>query len=319
MIVRAVICTRYGPPEVLEIRDVPRPVPKADVVLVRIDAAAVNSSDCFTRSGIPTAPLAIRLSMRLLVGFRGPRRRILGLSLAGEVEAVGSRVSRFAVGDRVYAFTMLRFGAWAEYTCLKESSTVARAPSNLDDQVAAAIPYGGLLALHYLRKGDLQHSRSVLVYGASGAVGTSAVQIAKHSGATVTAVCGPGNLELVRSLGADRVIDYTTTDALGDGERFDLVLDAVGKRKASPLKEATRSALAPGGRYVSVDDGRPKLSSRDLAYLTTLAEAGHLRPVIDRRYALESIVEAHRYVEGEHKRGNVIITVDHPERREPGP
>lgn len=300
-------------------QDVPKPVPKADELLVRVDASAVNSSDCFTRSGIPTAPLAMRLSMRLLVGVRAPRRRILGLILAGEVEAVGSRVHRFTAGDRVYAFTMLRFGAWAEYTCLKETSTVARAPSNLEAEEAAAIPYGGLLALHYLRKGGLARARSVMVYGASSAVGTSAVQLARHAAATVTAVCGPDNHELVRLLGADHVIDYTSTHTMGDDDRFDLVLDAVGKRKASPLKEAARTALGPGGRYVSVDDGRPDLSARDLEHLTTLAEAGRLTPVIDRRYPLEGIVEAHRYVEGEHKRGNVIITVAHPDRRGTGP
>ena len=312
---RAAICTRYGPPEVLEIRDVPRPDPRDDELLVRIDASAVTSSDCFTRSGIPTAPLAMRLSMRLLVGLRAPRRRILGLILAGEIEAVGRRVSRFAVGDRVYAFTMLRFGAYAEYTCLKETSTVARAPSNLEAEEAAAIPYGGLLGRHYLRRGGLERGRSVLVYGASGAVGTSAVQLARHAGATVTAVCGPDNLELVGSLGADHVIDYTSTHTLSSKERFDLVLDAVGKRKTSALKEAARTALTPGGVYVSVDDGRPALSRGDLEHLTTLVEAGHLRPVIDRRYTLEDIVEAHRYVEREHKRGNVIITVGHPGAR----
>jgi NADPH:quinone reductase-like Zn-dependent oxidoreductase len=318
MTVRAAVCTRYGPPEVLHIQDVPKPVPKADELLVRIDASAVTSSDCFTRSGIPTAPLAMQLSMRLLVGVRAPRRRILGLILAGKVEAVGSRVSRFAEGDRVYAFTMLRFGAWAEYACLQETSTVARAPSTLEAEEAAAIPYGGLLAWHYLRRGGLARGQSVLVYGASGAVGTSAVQLARQAGATVTAVCGPDNLELVRSLGADDVIDYTSQHVMGD-ERFDLVLDAVGKRKTSRLKEAARSALAPEGRYVSVDDGRPSLSSGDLEHLTTLAEAGHLRAVIDRRYPLEDIVEAHRYVEGEHKRGNVIIAVGHPDGRGTGP
>jgi NADPH:quinone reductase-like Zn-dependent oxidoreductase len=258
----------------------------------------------------------MRLSMRLLVGLRAPRRRILGLILAGEVEAVGARVSRFAVGDRVYAFTMLQFGAYAEYTCLKETNTLARAPSGLDAEDAAAIAYGGLLAQHYLREGELERRRSVLVYGASGAVGTSAVQLAKRAGATVTAVCGPDNLELVRSLGADRVIDYTSEQALGDGDRYDLVFDAVGKRKTSALKDAARTALAPGGRSISVDDGRPALAARDLEHLAKLAEDGHLRPVIDRRYPLDDIVEAHRYVEGEHKRGNVIITVGHPG---PGP
>jgi len=192
-----------------------------------------------------------------------------------------------------------------------EASTIALAPSNLTYEQAAVIPYGGLLALHYLRKGGIRSGQRVLIYGASGAVGASAVQLAKHSGAEVTAVCGTRNLELVRSLGADATIDYAKEDAPSHGVLFDLVFDAVGKRKTSPFKVACMKAIAPGGKYLSVDDGTPKLPAGDLVYLKELAEAGELRPVIDRRYLLEEIVEAHRYVEQEHKRGNVVITITH--------
>ena len=310
---RAALCTHYGPPEVLELREVPDPVPRADEILVRVLASAVTSSDWFIRSSVPHAPITTRVAMRLLVGITAPRKRILGLILAGEVEEVGSSVTRFNVGDRVYAFTKFHFGAYAQYTCLRESSTVAIAPASLSHAEAAAIPYGGLLALHYLRKGRVGEGQTILVYGASGGVGTSAVQLARSMGAQVAGVCGPSNVELVRSLGADPVIDYTTASALAPEQRFDLVFDAVGKRKTSALKESARAALTPGGRYVSVDDGRPDLPASALEYLTGLVETGALEPDIDRRYPLEDIVEAHRYVEGEHKRGNVVITIAHPE------
>jgi NADPH:quinone reductase-like Zn-dependent oxidoreductase len=310
---KAAICARYGPPEVLELREVPDPVPRADEILVRVHASAVTSSDWFIRSAIPHAPITTRVAMRLLVGITAPRKRILGLILAGEVEEVGSSVTRFSVGSRVYAFTKFHFGAYAQYTCLRESSTVAIAPTDLSHAEAASIPYGGLLALHYLRKGRVGEGQKVLVYGASGGVGTSAVQLARHLGAQVAGASGPSNVELVRSLGAEPVIDYTATSALAPEQRFDLVFDAVGKRKTSALKESARAALTPGGRYVSVDDGRPDLPASDLEYLTGLVETGALEPVIDRRYPLEDIVEAHRYVEGEHKRGNVVITIAHPE------
>ncbi|HZW01543.1 MAG TPA: NAD(P)-dependent alcohol dehydrogenase [Candidatus Deferrimicrobium sp.] len=288
-------------------------MPKADEILVRIHASAVTSSDWFIRSAIPSFPLRIQLAMRLMVGITAPRKRILGLILAGQVDEIGSSVTRFTVGERVYAFTKFHFGSYAQYTCLTESSTVATAPANVTLEEAAAIPYGGLLALHYLRKGGVGHGTAVLVYGASGAVGSSAVQLARHLGGEVTAVCGPANLELVRSLGASQVIDYTTESTLGIEQRYDLVFDAVGKRKSSSLKEAARTGLRPGGRFISVDDGTPDLPATDLAYLTRLVEAGELQPVIDRRYRLDEIVEAHRYVEQEHKRGNVVITVAHVE------
>jgi NADPH:quinone reductase-like Zn-dependent oxidoreductase len=306
---KAAVCDRYGPPEVLRIAEVARPVPAADEILVRVRASTVNSSDWYTRSGVRRSPLAVQVPFRLLVGVRRPRRRILGLVLAGEVAEAGKAVTRFRPGDRVWAFTKLRFGAYAEYACLKEASTVAVAPATATDEEAAAMVYGGLMALHYLRRGGLRGGQRVLVYGASGAVGTAAVQLARQAGAEVTGVCGPANADLVTSLGAACVLDYTTVDNLPAGASFDLVLDAVGKRKGSALKAACRRAVAPGGRYVSVDDGTPELTAADLVHLAELVESGAIEPVVDRVYPLEWIAEAHRYVEADHKRGNVVVTV----------
>lgn len=308
---KAAICPRYGPPEVLRIEEVPRPAPASGEVLVKIHASTVNSSDCFTRSGLAGGPATMRLLMRLVVGFTGPRQPILGLVLAGEVTKTGGAVDRFAPGARVYAFTKFRLGGYAQYTCLPDTLAIGPAPSNLSYEEAAAIPYGGLLALHFLRRAGVREGQRMLIYGASGAVGTSAVQIARHLGAEVTAVCGPANLDLVRSLGAGAAIDYTKQHALPTGARYDIMFDAVGKRKTSPLKAACRQEIEPNGVYLSVDDGTPKLSARNLDYLTNLAETGELKPVIDRSFPLEEIVQAHRYVEGEHKSGSVVVTIAH--------
>lgn len=307
---RAAICTAYGPPEVLHLEEVERPSPKTDELLVRIRASTVNSSDWFIRSGIPDAPAYIRMMMKLMIGIRRPRQQILGLIVAGEVVAVGAAVKRFQVGDRVWAFTKFHLGGYADYTCLRESSTVGLAPDQLSFDEVAAIPYGGLLALHYLRKGEVKAGMQVLLYGASSAVGTSAIQLAKHFGAVVTAVCGPTNVELVRSLGADHVLDYTRESAPPEGARYDLVLDTVGKRKTSALRTACERALRPGGRVSSVDDGTPEFPASDLTVLKELVERGVLKPVIDRRYPLEEIAEAHRYVEQEHKKGSVVISIN---------
>ena len=308
-LMKAAICTRYGPPEVLVVTEVEQPRPRADEVLVRIHASTVNSSDWFIRSGIPNEPARMRLMMKLMIGVRRPRRQILGLIVAGEVVEAGAKVTRFHVGDRVWAFTKFHLGGYAEYTCLREASTVDLAPAGLSFDEVAAITFGGLLALHYLRKAGVKAGMRVLLYGASSAVGTAAVQLAKDRGAEVTAVCGTDNAELVRSLGADHVLDYTKTSTPPDGARYDLVLDTVGKRKTSALRAACEHALRPGGRVLSVDDGTPKFSRRDLAELKGLAERGVLAPVIDRRYPLEQIAAAHRYVEHEHKKGNVVISV----------
>ena len=307
---RAAVCTQYGPAEVLQLREVEKPVPTDDEVLIKIHATTVNSSDWFIRSALRSAPVITQILMRLVMGITRPRKPILGLVLAGEIEETGKGVERFRVGDRVYAFTKFRFGCYAQYTCLPETATIASAPSNLTYEDAAAIPYGGLLALHYLRKGAIRSGLQVLIYGASGAVGTSAVQLARHFGTAVTAVCGTTNLELAKSLGAYAVIDYTK-ERVPRGKHYDLVFDAVGKRKTSTLKLACRGALAPGGKYVSVDDGMPRIAASDLALLTKIVQAGKLKPVIDRRYSLEQIVEAHRYVDQGHKKGNVVITVGH--------
>lgn len=305
---RAAVCTRYGPPEVLRVVEVPRPAPRDNEILVRIHAAAVTSSDWITRSGFGSS-IFLRILGRLALGIRGPRQPILGMALAGEVEAAGPRTGRFAPGDEVFAFTMMRFGAYAEYTCLPEDCIVSAMPANMTFEDAAAIPYGGLLAMHFLRKGGIRSGQKVLIYGASGAVGTSAVQLARHFGAEVTAVCSARNRELVESLGAATVIDYATEDFLGRGERYDLIFVAVGNRVSPPTQSACRSVLAPDGRYLAVDQGRPKLPPADLALLKDLAETGALKAVIDRTYPLEEIAAAHAYVEHEHKRGNVIIAI----------
>lgn len=306
---KAAVCDRYGPPEVLRVTEVETPVPADDEILVNVHASTVNSSDWYVRSGIPMSPLRVQVPFRLLVGLRRPRRRILGLILCGEVVGNGAAVRRFRPGDRVWAFTKLRFGAYAEYACLAEGSSVAVAPAEVTDEEAAAIAYGGLLALHYLRRGRVRRGDRVLIYGASGAAGTAAIQLARHAGADVTGVCGPGNAELVRNLGAASTLDYTHDVMPPAGVAYDLVFDAVGKRRGSPLKDACRGSLAPGGRYVSVDDGTPTFSAADLVHLAELVDAGAILPVIDRVYPLERIAEAHRYVEADHKRGNVVVTV----------
>lgn len=302
---KAVLCTRYGPPEVLQLHEVVQPVPHAREVLIRIRAIAVTASDGIVRSG--KVKPALWLPMRLSLGFTGPRQPIIGMVLSGEIEATGKDVRRFETGAAVYAFTPLRFGAYAEYICLPEDSVLASKPANLTHTEAAAIPYGGLLALHYLKKGSIQSGQNVLIYGASGANGTAAVQLAKHFGAQVTGVCSTRNLELVKSLGAAAVVDYTREDFTTRGERYDFIFDAVGRKKSA--KVPFGKALAPNGKFLSVDDGRPTPQPADLVLLTNLVETGQLKPVIDRVYPLDQIVEAHRYVDTGHKRGNVVIRV----------
>jgi NADPH:quinone reductase-like Zn-dependent oxidoreductase len=305
---KAVICTKYGPPEVLQLKEVAKPAPKDNEVLIRIYATAVTSSDCIIRGS--KVPVSLWLPMRLAIGFTKPRKSILGMVLAGEVESAGKDVKRFKNGNQVYAFNISRFGTYAEYTCLPENSVTVLKPSNVTYEEAAAVPFGGILALHFLRISQIQSGQKVLIYGASGAVGTSAVQLARHFGAEVTGVCSTTNLELVKSLGAEKVIDYTQEDVTKRGELYDIIFDAVGKRKSSKLKVQCKTALTPNGKYISVDDGSPKLHTEDLNLLTELVEAGKIKPVIDRCYPLEHIVEAHRYVDTGRKKGNVVITVE---------
>jgi len=305
--VKAVVCTRYGPPEVLRVEERETPVPRENEVRIRIRATAVTSSDCYVR-GLNLSP-AYRLMARLALGWNAPRQPVLGMVLSGEVDAVGPDARSLEVGEPVFGFNRHRFGTYAQYVCWPEDGLLAPRPANLGDVEAAAIPYGGLLALHFLRKAGVREGQSVLIYGASGAVGTSAVQLARHLGAEVTGVCGPANVDLVASLGATTVIDYTGEDFTNRAARYDLILDAVGKRKSAAALRRCRDLLAPGGACVSVDDGTPKLRREDLVLLGELATNGEIRPVIDRTYALDDIVEAHRYVDNGHKRGNVVIAV----------
>ncbi len=302
---KAIICTKYGPPEVLQLQEIEKPAPKTNEILIKIFATAVTASDCIVRAF--DVPVQFRLPMGLVLGFGKPRNPILGMVLAGEVESTGEGVKRFTKGDQVYAFNIARFGAYAQYICLPENGVIAPKPSNLTYEEAAAIPYGGMLALHFLRKGNLQSGQRILIYGASGAVGTSAVQLARAFGAKVTGMCSAANLELVKSLGAEAAIDYTREDVSNTSERYDLVFDAVGKRKSSKFQG--RKALTSNGKYISVDDGSPKLRREDLILLKEMVEAGKVQPVIDRRYPLEQIVDAHRYVDKGHKKGNVVISV----------
>ena len=302
---RAVACTRYGPPEVLELQEVDAPAPGRGEVCIRIAASAVTSSDCIVRRG-KVSPL-LWLPMRAMIGFRAPRRP-LGMVLAGEVSATGEGVIGFRPGDQVFGFDPFGFGCNAEVKCMPAAGLLAPKPVHLSFDEAAAIPYGGMLALHFLRQGGIGPGQQVLVYGASGAVGTAAVQLACHFGARVTGVCSTANLEMVRGLGAQTVIDYTTEDFLARGDRYDLILDAV------PVAHRTRTirdknGLTPAGRYVSVTQGRPKLQFQDLVLLGELADAGRLRPVIDRTFTLDEIVEAHRYVDTGRKRGNVVLAI----------
>ena len=304
---QAVVCTRYGPPEVLRLEELATPTPRKDEVLVRIRATAVTSSDCYLRGLRLTT--TYRIMARLAVGWSAPRQPVLGMVLSGEVASIGSDVRSFQVGDRVFGFNRHRFGTYAQYVCWPQDAPLATRPVNLTDEEAAAIAYGGLLALHFLRKADVRAGQKVLVFGASGAVGTCAVQLARHLGAEVTGVCSAANTALVGSLGASTVIDYTAEDFTDRNERYDLIFDAVGKRKSATALRRCQRVLAPGGVCVSVDDGTPRLRRDDLTSLGELAAAGEIRPVIDRTYALGDIVDAHRYVDAGHKRGNVVVTV----------
>jgi NADPH:quinone reductase-like Zn-dependent oxidoreductase len=313
---KAIVCTKYGPPEVLQLKEVEQPAPKNNEVRIKIFASAVTASDTIVRGFKLSIWHPVGLMMGIVIGFNKPRNPILGMVFAGEIESVGKDVKLFKNGDQVFGWTMkssiqINFGTYAEYKCLPEDSVIALKPTNITYEEAAAVPYGGLIALHYLKEGDIQNGQKVLIYGASGSIGTSAVQLAKHYGAQVTGVCSTMNLEFVKSLGADKVIDYTKEDNANGGELYDFVLDAVGKKKSSKLKMQVENSLTPNGKYISVDDGSPKAEVENLNILKELVEAGQLKPVIDRSYRLEEMVEAHRYVDKGHKKGNVVIIVEH--------
>ncbi len=306
----AVVCTRYGPPEVLVVTRRPVPVPRDDEVLVRVHAASVTNSDIFIRSS--SVPLHMLIPFRLGIGIMRPRNEIIGEVLAGVVQETGAKVRRLHAGDRVYGLTGFTLGAYAEYACLKdEVSTrggLAVMPANLGFEAATAAAYGGLLALQYLDRGNIQPGQKVLIYGAAGTSGTTAVQYAKHLGAHVTGVCSAGKADLVRSLGADTIIDYRDRDAVARLEVYDVVLDAVGKKRTSAVREALHRAM-PAKKFISIDDGPLEISLERLNRITGLIEAGVITPVTDRSYRLDEIVEAHRYVEMGHKSGNVAITI----------
>ena len=311
----AVVSDRYGPPEVLRVCQVPKPSPRPDEVRVRIIASAVTASDIFIRSAHVSARLQV--PFRLMMGVTKPRHPILGFVFSGVIDQAGAQTSRFTPGDAVYGGTGFRLGAYAEYRCMIDTDsrthgTLALKPTNLTHEQATAAAYGGLLALQYVDKGAIQPGQDVLIYGASGTSGTMAIQYAKSLGAHVTAVCSTKNLDLVRSLGADQVLDYTRVDTPPQGATYALVLDSVGGLKSSPLKQACKKALAPDGRYVSIDDGNLELSSRRLEQLTALVEAGTLTPIVGATYPLDRIVDAHRFVEAGHKRGGVAVTIQQP-------
>lgn len=326
---RAIVYERYGPPEVLQLQEVEKPTPKDNEVLIKIHATTVTSGDWRVRS--LNVPAGFGLIVRLVFGVFKPRQPILGTELAGVVESIGKDVQKFQVGDQVFAFSDAAMGCYAEYKCMPEDGAIALKPANLTYAEAAALSFGGTTALDFLRRGKLQAGEKVLVNGASGGVGTAAVQLAKHFGADVTGVCSAANIELVRSLGASRVIDYTQEDFTQNGETYDVIIDTTGtapfSRSKGSLQEKGRLLMVLAGLpdmlqmlWVSMTSSKKVIAgpvatgAADLRFLAGLAAAGEFKPVIDRRYPLERMVEAHRYVDTGCKKGNVVVTMEDVDR-----